>query len=99
MEFTEPEIQRIQKAFGLDREAAIARLEAAAARTARVATRSRASTVAGKLNSDEPGNVAGKPVLEGTPLDVDLGEDAREQIDETERDAVWADAIVLPHED
>lgn len=58
----------------------------------------RAPTEAEKLNTEEPGNVAGKPVLEGTPIDADLDDDAREQVDPSAHDDVWAAAVVLDHE-
>lgn len=50
-------------------------------------------TDAEKLNDGPPGNVAGKPIVEGTRLD----DDNREQLPESEHDAVWAEATVTEH--
>jgi len=48
-----------------------------------------------KLNTNEPGNVAGKPVTDGTDL---VAGDDRRQVSVEDRDAVWADATVLEHD-
>lgn len=48
------------------------------------------------LNTNEPGNVAGKPIQPDT--DLAHGDNREHITDPADADAVWADATVTPHD-
>lgn len=57
----------------------------------------RESTIAEKVNPvvPEPGNPAGKPIADGTIVPTD---EDRVQVDPSEHDDVWANAVVTEHD-